>query len=430
MAPTRARGASAPFAGTRALERIRTFIAADERVAALRRDARVVYRAYKRALVKNAEFRAFRKNLPTWIAKNARYRAWAMDDDVACAFVFASPLALMVLTWLFFAFWRWVGSRDRKEALDEVFGAAKRRRAREEAAKALPNQAPTKIERTKSGRELTMTPTETTKLEQLRAKLNESAAKDPSLLATPALRAYVDDSCLARYLRARKWKIDKALKMLVATLKWRAKRKPEEITWNDVANEAKTGKQYRSGRCKQGRRVLVMRPDRENTFNHEENIKFLIYTLENIFWKSSRERVPRGSNSDLAPEQIVILINFTNWSRKNAVPMATARETLSILQDHYPERLGLAVCFNPPTIFRVFWSIISPFIDRKTYSKIIFVNKKKKEKAGATMSAIFHATSVDDDMGGVIPAEWNYSQYAKHMCDYDAKKAKIIANWT
>ena len=33
-------------------------------------------------------------------------------------------------------------------------------------------------------------------------------------------------------------------------------------------------------------------------------------------------------------------------------------------------------------------------------------------------------------MGGFVPAEWNYSQYAKHMCDYDAKKAKIIANWT
>ena len=36
----------------------------------------------------------------------------------------------------------------------------------------------------------------------------------------------------------------------------------------------------------------------------------------------------------------------------------------------------------------------------------------------------------DVDMGGFVPAEWNYSQYAKHMCDYDAKKAKIIANWT
>ena len=46
------------------------------------------------------------------------------------------------------------------------------------------------------------------------------------------------------------------------------------------------------------------------------------------------------------------------------------------------------------------------------------------------MSEIFHATSVDVDMGGFVPAEWNYSQYAKHMCDYDAKKAKIIANWT
>ena len=409
--------------------RVQKAIAGDARARALRETLRRSYALYKRALVKRPELRRFRRDLPRWIATRARLRAWAMDDDCATAFVLAAPFALMFLVWIAVMFVRWLDGRDRNDALNAVFDAARRRKAREAAAKALPNQAPAAIDRTQSGREVTMTPKDLESLRKFREKLNAAAAENSDLLGTPALRAYVDDACLCRYLRARKWNVDKALKMIIASLQWRATMKPEALTWDDIADEALTGKQYRSGRDKRGRRVLVMRPDRENSYNHVENIKFLVYTLENILWKSSREREPRGSKADLAPEQIVILINFTDWSRKNAVPMATARETLSILQNHYPERLGLAVCFNPPTIFRVFWSIISPFIDPKTYSKIVFVNKKKKEKAAATMGAVFHSSAVDDDMGGVVPSAWNFDVYATHMRDYDAKKAIVMASW-
>jgi hypothetical protein len=36
--------------------------------------------------------------------------------------------------------------------------------------------------------------------------------------------------------------------------------KPEEITWEDVATEGATGKQYVPGKDKTGRAVMVMRP--------------------------------------------------------------------------------------------------------------------------------------------------------------------------
>jgi len=53
------------------------------------------------------------------------------------------------------------------------------------------------------------------------------------------------------------------MKMLKASLEWRARTKPEEITWADVSAEGATGKQYVAGRDKQGRAVLIMRPGRE-----------------------------------------------------------------------------------------------------------------------------------------------------------------------
>ena len=407
-------------------------IANDKRSLAVRKELVAGYSMFKKTLLKRPEIKMFRKNLPSWIARNARYKAFAMDDDMVCAFVAVAPFVLLFVLHVFLAMIRWLHNRDKKDLMDEIFGSAlrKQKMSKKDVLKLIPNQAPTRIERSKSGREILLSKTEGEAMNSLRSKLEEAAKADPTLLATPELRAFIDDSCLCRYLRARKWKIDKALKMLVETLKWRATVKPESISWNDIANEAKTGKQYRSGRCKRDRRVLVMRPDRENTFNHPENIKFLVYMLENILWKSRNDREPRGSSADLAPEQIVILIDFTKWTRKVAVPMATARETLNILQNHYPERLGVAVCFNPPTIFRIFWSIISPFIDPKTYSKIVFVNPKKKEKAAAVMAAIFHVAAVDADMGGQVDPAWNYDDYAEHMIDYDAKRAAIIATWT
>ena len=80
------------------------------------------------------------------------------------------------------------------------------------------------------------------------------------------LRRWCSDATLARYCRARKWDVARAEKMLHATLEWRAKMRPEEITWESVLHEAVTGKTYISdAKDKQGRRLMVLVPGRENT---------------------------------------------------------------------------------------------------------------------------------------------------------------------
>lgn len=47
-------------------------------------------------------------------------------------------------------------------------------------------------------------------------------------------------------------------------------------------------------------------------------------------------------------------------------------------QNHFPERLGKAVCYRPPTLFNLAWKAISPFVDPHTREKLVFLSPSTK----------------------------------------------------
>jgi len=59
-------------------------------------------------------------------------------------------------------------------------------------------------------------------------------------------------------------------------------------------------------------------------------------------------------------EKMVWLIDFTGWTMAHATPIKTARESTSILQNYYPERLSTAFLFNPPKVFEAFYKVKAP----------------------------------------------------------------------
>ncbi|KAG9130852.1 hypothetical protein Leryth_016986, partial [Lithospermum erythrorhizon] len=159
------------------------------------------------------------------------------------------------------------------------------------------------------------------------------------------LALYCSDSCIARYLRARNWNVKKATKMLKASLKWRLEYKPEEIRWEDVASEAETGKIYRANyKDKTGRPVLIMRPRCQNSKSVKDQIKYLVYSMENAIINLPSDK-----------EQMVWLIDFHGFSVSN-ISVKVTRETAHVLQEHYPERLGVAILYDAPKIFEPFWT--------------------------------------------------------------------------
>lgn len=223
---------------------------------------------------------------------------------------------------------------------------------------------------------------------------------------------YCTDACLKRYLDARNWNVDKSKKMLEETLKWRSTYKPEEICWHEVAVEGETGKLFRANfHDRHGRTVLLMRPGMQNTTSIDNQMRHLVYLMENAILN-----LPEGQ------EQMAWLIDFTGWSLSTSVPIKSARETINILQNHYPERLAVAFLYSPPRIFEAFWKIVKYFLDTKTFEKVKFVYPMNKDSV-ELMRSYFDVDNLPTEFGGKASLEYDHEEFSKLMTKDDEKTA-------
>ncbi|EAL60615.1 cellular retinaldehyde-binding/triple function domain-containing protein [Dictyostelium discoideum AX4] len=210
------------------------------------------------------------------------------------------------------------------------------------------------------------------------------------------------DMLLLRYLRARDYDLSLSFNLLKNTLEWRSKYKPYEITAESLSYEASSGKQYVFGKS-HGRSVIYLRPVRENTKNHDNQIRLMVYNIERAISLMDKTR---------GHEQIVLLIDFKNYSIRNSPPMSVSKYVLQILSDHYPERLGNAFLVETPFIFNVFWTTISPFINKVTYKKIVFANGEKQKIK--VFSQFFEPNDLEKEFTGASDHEYDHHNYWKN----------------
>ena len=83
----------------------------------------------------------------------------------------------------------------------------------------------------------------------------------------------------------------------------------------------------------------------QNTKSPKGQIRFLVYCMENAILNLPDHQ-----------DQMVWLIDFHGFNMSH-ISVKVSRETAHVLQEHYPERLGLAVLYNPPKIFEPFWKV-------------------------------------------------------------------------
>jgi hypothetical protein len=191
----------------------------------------------------------------------------------------------------------------------------------------------------------------------------------------------MNDGTYLRYLRARNFNFEKSKHMLENTLKWREEFGLKDFhngQWKDIiALENSTGKMYARGFDRQGHLMVYMKPKEENTNDHDGNIKHLVFTMERAVACIEKYQETHGGGDG----KLSLIIDYDGYSLRNAPPMKTSRETLSVLQDHYPERLFCAYCIRPPYIVYGFFKVISPFIDPVTKNKICMLTNADMGKS-------------------------------------------------
>ncbi|KAB2002192.1 hypothetical protein ES319_D11G049100v1 [Gossypium barbadense] len=151
----------------------------------------------------------------------------------------------------------------------------------------------------------------------------------------------------------------------------------------------------------------------QNTTSAENNIRHLVYLLENAVINLSEGQ-----------EQMSWLIDFTGFSLNTSVPIRTARDIIYILQSHYPERLAIAFLYNPPRFFEVFYKAVRYFLDPKTAQKVKFVYPKNKDSV-EMMQLYFDIENLPNEFGGNATLKYDHEEFSRLMAQDDVKTAKF-----
>ena len=164
---------------------------------------------------------------------------------------------------------------------------------------------------------------------------NSSEKNATSEPITDDERMFMTRECLLRYLRATKWHVKEAANRLQSTLTWRREYGTDKLTADYISVENETGKQVLIGFDNQGRPCLYLNPARQNTEHSDRQIQHLVFMLERVIDLMGPDQ-----------ESLALLVNFKETRAGQNATIGQGRQTLHILQNHYPERLGRALVTN------------------------------------------------------------------------------------
>lgn len=242
-------------------------------------------------------------------------------------------------------------------------------------------------------------------------EIAETSAKDaPSTPLTDSERMFLTRECLLRYSRATNWDIVQSETRLRNTLVWRREYGVETRTKDYVSIENATGKQVILGWDNHGRTCQYLRPSKQNTERSDRQIQHLVFMLERAI-----DLMPPGQ------ETLALLINFAETKSGQGATLSQGRQTLNILQNHYPERLGRALVSNVPFYIWGFFKLITPFIDPLTREKIKF-----NEDVGLHVPR----EQLLKESSGYVEFEYDHDSYwpaLNALCEF--RRAEQLAKW-
>ncbi|KAK0238856.1 CRAL-TRIO domain-containing protein [Armillaria nabsnona] len=219
----------------------------------------------------------------------------------------------------------------------------------------------------------------------------------------------MDDELMLRFLRARKFDVVAAKKMLHECEQWRKEFGIEEIMKNfDFKEKRDVDKyypQYYHKMDKDGRPLYIERLGYLNIkelyriTTQERQLQRLVYEYE----KNYNERLPACSKACGHPvETSCTILDLWNVSLSNFYQVKDyVMSASSIGQNRYPESMGKFYIINAPWAFSAVWRIIKPWLDEVTVSKIDIIGSDYKDK----LLAQIPAENLPKDFGGLCQCE-------------------------
>lgn len=207
-------------------------------------------------------------------------------------------------------------------------------------------------------------------------------------LAEQGYKRRLDDASLLRFLRARKFDVEKAKEMFINCETWREKEGVDTILQDFHYTEkplvAKMYPQYYHKTDKDGRPVYfeelgkVYLPDMLKITSQERMLKNLVWEYE-LF---TTYRLPACSRKEgFLVETSCTIMDLKGISIASAYQVVGyVKEASKIGQDYYPERMGKFYCINAPFGFATAFKVFKGFLDPVTVSKINILGSSYKKE--------------------------------------------------
>ncbi|KAL2751942.1 hypothetical protein ACRALDRAFT_2114838 [Sodiomyces alcalophilus JCM 7366] len=225
------------------------------------------------------------------------------------------------------------------------------------------------------------------------------------------------DALLLRFLRARKWDVEKALIMMISTMNWRltemhvdddimkngeagaveAEKKGEgnmKRLAPDFMAQIRMGKSFLHGVDKFGRPVCVVRVrlHKQGEQCEESLERYTVYIIETA-------RMLLSPPVDTA----TIIFDMTGFSMAN-MDYTPVKFMIKCFEANYPESLGAVLVHKAPWVFQGIWKIIKGWLDPVVASKVHFTNNVKE------MEEFIEPSRIIKELDG--PEDWTY-QYVE-----------------
>ncbi|KAJ3082869.1 hypothetical protein HK102_001423 [Quaeritorhiza haematococci] len=234
--------------------------------------------------------------------------------------------------------------------------------------------------------------------------------------------AHPDVLCL-RFLRARKFDVEKAVTMCINCIKWRQEYGVGRIVFESEAvldpRDYEAGKGFFCGFDNQGRPVqyVQVRLHDKNARDLQKLQNFVVWSMETgqLLFKD-------------AVENATIVFDMGGFSINKSMDYEVVKFLTTCLESYYPESLGQMFIVNAPFIFNGCWQVIRPWIDPVVASKIKFCKASELSQYMPEQyipKSLNPKSSSAEEFRYVSPSKEEQAKLAKFRSDIEARKAAI-----